>query len=176
MSIIPAKETERNRDEPDGLNPVCVPPANRPCDSEESLPLRLLRRRMRVKLCLRCPYTPPDLADHYDPEGVLHVCAKCDGRQEAGTNQPHKAHRRQKCATPPSIHGMAQPNVAQSAAESSASSDTTPGEPPSVQRSALTASRHARMATADGYVAFTPPDNGYGETPVEFFRSKELAQ
>jgi hypothetical protein len=45
MSTIPAKETERNRDEPDRLNPACVSPANRPCDSKESLPLRLRRRR-----------------------------------------------------------------------------------------------------------------------------------
>jgi hypothetical protein len=54
---------------------------------------------MRVKLCSRCPYTPRDLAGHYDPEGILHVCAKCDGRQEASTNHyPRKAYRRQQCA------------------------------------------------------------------------------
>lgn len=75
MSTIPAKETERNRDEPNGLNPACVPPANRPCDSEEGLPLRLRRRHTRVKLCSRCPYAPPDLADHYDPEGFF-TCAR----------------------------------------------------------------------------------------------------
>jgi hypothetical protein len=33
---------------------------------------------MRVKLCARCPYTPRDLASHYDPDAALHACAKCD--------------------------------------------------------------------------------------------------
>jgi hypothetical protein len=31
MSTIPANETERNRDEPGGLDPVRIPPANRTC-------------------------------------------------------------------------------------------------------------------------------------------------
>jgi hypothetical protein len=182
MSTIPAKETERNRDQPDGLDPICVPPANRTCDGNQSPPLRLGRRRMRVRLCSRCPYTPRDLAGHHDPEAVLHVCARCDGEREASINHyPRKAHRRQKCTTVPSIPGMAQPRVARSATESSASSGTTPGEPHCVRRSALTASRRARTATADGYVDFTPPDNGRGETPATIFqssgfRSKELAK
>lgn len=52
---------------------------------------------MKVKLCARCPYTPRDLTGHYDPEGTLHVCAKCDGQQEASTNDyPREAHRRHK--------------------------------------------------------------------------------
>jgi hypothetical protein len=33
---------------------------------------------MRVKLCATCPYTPRDLADHYDPAAALHLCATCD--------------------------------------------------------------------------------------------------
>jgi hypothetical protein len=122
---------------------------------------------MRVKLCSRCPYMPRNLAGHYDSEGVLHACAKCDSRQnEASTNHyPRKAQRRQKCATTPNILGTAQPSVARSATESLASSGTTPGEPHSVQRSALTVSRHARTATANGYVDFKPPENGCSETP-----------
>ena len=44
---------------------------------------------MRVKLCARCPYTPRDLAGHYDPEGVLHVCATCDGKQEVSARYTH---------------------------------------------------------------------------------------
>ena len=48
---------------------------------------------MRVKLCRRCPYTPRDLADHYDPEAALHVCAKCDGEQAMLTNHyPREVH------------------------------------------------------------------------------------
>jgi hypothetical protein len=137
---------------------------------------------MRVKLCSRCPYTPRDLAGHYDPEGVLHVCAKCDVEQAASTNyRPRKPHRRQQCVTAPNIPGMTQPSVARSATDDLASYGTTPGEPPSVQRSALTASRHARKATADGYVDFTLPDDGCSETSAATFRtsgfrSKEPAQ
>ncbi len=182
MPTIPATETERRRDQPDGLDPICVPRANRTCDGKESLPLRPGKRRMRVRLCSRCPYRPRDLAGHYDPEAVLHLCAKCDGEREASINHyPRKAHRRQQCATLPNIPGTAQPSVARSATESLASSGSTPGELPFVRRSALTASRHARKATADGYAHFTLPDNGCGKTPAAIFqssgfRSKELAQ
>jgi hypothetical protein len=182
MSMIPAKETERNHDEHDGPGPACVPPANRTCEDHESLPLRLARQSMRVKLCSRCPYTPRDLAGHYDPEGIIHVCAKCDREREPSTNHyPRNVHRRQKCATVPNIPGTEQPSVARSATESLASYGTTAAEPPSVQRNALTASRHARKVIADGCVGFTPPDNGSGKTPAAIsrsseFRSKEPAQ
>jgi hypothetical protein len=122
---------------------------------------------MRVKLCSRCPYTPHDLAGHYDPQGDLHVCAKCDAEQGASTNyRPHKVHRRQQCVTAPNIPGTVRPSVARSATESLASYGTTPAEPPSVQRSALTASGHVKRATAAGYVDFTPPDNRRGEVPA----------
>jgi hypothetical protein len=136
---------------------------------------------MRVKLCSRCPYTPRDLAGHYDPEGVIHVCAKCDGAETANTNRyPRKADRRQQCAIPPNIPGMAQPSVAQFATESLASYDTTPGEPRFVRRNALTASRRARKATADGYADFTPPDDHNEALAALFqsagFGSKEPAQ
>jgi hypothetical protein len=115
---------------------------------------------MRVKLCSRCPYTPRDMAGHYDPEGVLHVCAKCDDEQEAGANcYPRKAHRRQQCVIAPNTLGMERPSVAQFATEGLASYGTTAGKPHFVQRSALTASRHARKATADGYVGLMPPDD-----------------
>jgi hypothetical protein len=136
---------------------------------------------MRVKLCSRCPYTPRDLAGHYDPEGAIHVCAKCDGAERASTNcYPRKAGRRQQCVTPPNIPGMVQPSVAQFVTESLASYGTTPGERHSVQGSALTASRHARKVTVDGYVDFTPPDD-CGEPlaailPGSGFWSKEPAQ
>ena len=114
---------------------------------------------MRVKLCARCPYTPQDLAGHYDPEAALHACAKCDVEQAMLTNHyPREAHRRRKCATVPNICGMAQPSAAPSVMESLVSSGITPGELPSVQRSAPIASRPARRATADGYAHFEPPD------------------
>ena len=114
---------------------------------------------MKVKLCARCPYTPRDLAGHYDPEAALHVCAKCDGEHGMLTNHyPREAHRRRQCATVLNIFGMTQPSAAPSVMESLVSSGITPGELPSVQRSALIASRPARTATADGYSDFEPPD------------------
>jgi hypothetical protein len=180
MSTIPAKETERNRDEPDGRDHVVS--LRQTCHGKERLQRRLGSRQMRVSLCARCSYAPQHLAGHYDPEGALHVCVKRDGQHDLGNHHyPRKAHRRQQCATFPNIIRTAQPSVARSATESLASSGTTLGEPPSVQRSALSASRHARTATADGYVDFKLPDNGFGQTAGAFFRSsgfrsKELAQ
>jgi hypothetical protein len=53
---------------------------------------------------------------------------------------------------------MAQRSGVPSVTESLVSSATTPGELPSVQRSALIASRPARTAIADGYADFKPPD------------------
>jgi hypothetical protein len=136
---------------------------------------------MRVKLCARCPYTPRDLAGHYDPEGLLHVCAKCDGEHEASSKHyPRKVHRRQKCPTVPNVFAMAQPSVARSVTEGLASSGIIPAEPPSVQRNALTASRPASRATADGCAHSEPPDNtrceGHAEISGCFgFRNKEPA-
>lgn len=120
---------------------------------------------MRVKLCARCPYTPQDLAGHYDPEGTLYACARCDGGQKVSTNHyPREPYRRPQCATVPNIHGTVQPSVALSATESLVSSATTPGEPPSAQKSALAASRPVKRATADGYVCFIPqPGKGCNE-------------
>ena len=137
---------------------------------------------MRVKLCARCPYTPQDLAGHYDPKGVLHVCAKCDGHQGAGTNHyPRKTHRRRKCTTVPNIFSTAQPSVARSVTDSLVSSGIIAGEPPSVRRDAPIASRPAGKATAVGYAGFTQPDGGLSERHQEVlrhseFRSKEDAQ
>ena len=37
-----------------------------------------MEAHMQVKLCARCPYTPDDLATHYEPKAALHLCAKCD--------------------------------------------------------------------------------------------------
>ena len=115
---------------------------------------------MRVKLCRRCPYTPRDLADHYDPEAALHVCAKCDGEQAMLTNHyPREVHRRRKCATLHNIFELAQRSCAPSVTESLVSSGTTLGKLPSVQGSAQIAPRPASWVIADGYSDFAPPDN-----------------
>jgi hypothetical protein len=113
---------------------------------------------MRVKLCARCPYTPRDLAGHYDPEAALHACAKCDGEQGGPTQHyPRKAYRRRTCSTAPNIFGMAQRSAAPSVTENLVLSGTTPGELPSVQGSAPIASRPASRTTADRYADFKPP-------------------
>jgi hypothetical protein len=136
---------------------------------------------MRVKLCARCPYTPRDLADHYDPHAVLHVCATCDGEQGMLTNHyPRAANRRQECATVPNSFGTTPRSDARSVMESLVSSGTTPGELPSVQRSAPIASRPARTAIADGYGGFKSPDDGCSENHAEITgrsgsRDKEAA-
>jgi hypothetical protein len=94
---------------------------------------------MRVKPCERCPYTPQDLTGHYDPEAALHVCAKCDGEQAMLTNHYPREIRRRRKWTTANIFSIAQRSAVPSVTESSASSATTPGEPPSVQSAALIA-------------------------------------
>jgi hypothetical protein len=133
---------------------------------------------MRVKLCARCPYTPRDLARHYDPEGILHLCAHCDGEQKASTNEyPRKADRRQRCATIPNIPVTAQPSVARSVKANSASSGTIPGGPPSVQGSALTASGPVGNVTADGYAGSNLLEHhATNSRRSEFLSRSELAQ
>jgi len=137
---------------------------------------------MKVKLCARCPYKPQDLAGHYDPDVALHVCAKCDGEQVLVTNHyPRESHRSRKCATAHNIFGTAQRSVAPSVTESLVSSATTPGEPPSVQRSAPIALRPAGTATADGYAGFRQPDFGSSQNHAESslgsgFPNKEAAR
>ena len=123
---------------------------------------------MRVKLCGRCPYTPYDLADHYDPLAALHACAKCD--HEQGVPNEHdlrETQRRRKCSTSLSKKSLAQPSVAPFAPESLASSVTIRGELPSVQGSALITSIPASKATADGYGDFARPDGGRGDHDLE---------
>jgi hypothetical protein len=114
---------------------------------------------MRVKLCARCPYTPRDMAGHYDPEATLHACAKCDGEHGVLTkHRPREAQRRRECSTVHSMFGMAQRNGAPSVTENLVSSDTILGELLSVQRSALIATRPVRRATANGYADLKSPD------------------
>jgi len=133
---------------------------------------------MRVKLCAQCPYTRWDLAGHYDPDAILHLCANCDSEQKASTNEyPRKAERRQKCAAIPNIPPPAQPSVARSAKANSASSGIIPGGPRSVQRSALTASEPVRNVTADGYVGSSQLEHhATNSRSLGFPSSKEVAQ
>jgi len=89
---------------------------------------------------------------------ALHV-AKCDGEQGMLTKRyPGEAHRRRKCSRVPNLFGVPQRSDVPSATENLVSSGTTPGELPSVQRSARIASRPARRTTVDGCAGFKPPD------------------
>jgi hypothetical protein len=140
---------------------------------------------MKVKLCERCPYTPYDLADHYDPGATLHACATCD-REPATFTHQHSSQTQwsRKCVTTLNSTSTARQSVAPFATGSLASSVTIPGEPPSAQRGAWITSSPVAMVTIDGYGDFAQPDpdrEASGkEFPKEFpwrslFRDKESA-
>jgi hypothetical protein len=118
---------------------------------------------MRVKLCARCPYTPRDLAHHYDPKAALYACATCDNEQDPCVNR-----WRRTCSTEMYSSSAAEPSAAPFAAESSASSAIIARGPRSVPGSASTTSRHDAIATPDGCGAFASPD-GIGEDNADQF-------
>jgi hypothetical protein len=155
----------------------CVCPATAPL-TRTSLPWR---RDMKVKLCARCPYTPHDLAGHYDPLAAIHACATCDREQETfARHDRREIHWRQPCSTIPSSTNTSQDGVAPSVTGSLASSATIPGERPSVQRSASITSRPAVTSTTNGCGDFAPPDDRRAARPAEFpwrslVRDKETA-
>jgi hypothetical protein len=173
MSTIPAKQTERN---------CRAPWAQSPMRWRRSRPLHLGRQNVRVKLCARSPRTPRDMGGHYNPEGILHVSAKCDSQRRLRANHyPREAHRRHQCAMVLDISGTEHPSVARSATESLALSVATPAGPRSAQKNALTALCVASKTTADGYAGFKMPDTGRGRTPARSSRrfallSGELVQ
>jgi len=113
---------------------------------------------MRVKLCERCPYTPRDLADHFDAKAARHLCAVCDVEHD-----PRRARRRRTCATTTidttTIPGTVQLCAAPSATESSASFAIIAAAPRYVQRSASSISEAAGRATASGYGRLEPSEN-----------------
>ena len=75
---------------------------------------------MRVKLCARCPYAPRDLADHYDPEATLHLCARCDVEYDLLKTQRGRTCPSTTIITP-GITGTTELRAAPFATESSAS-------------------------------------------------------
>jgi len=106
---------------------------------------------MRVKLCARCPYTPRDLAHHYDPEAALYACLKCDHEQD------HCEIRwRPTCSTEIETFSAAESSVAPFAKESLASFATTAPERRSAPRNASTTSRPDGTPTHDGCGASAP--------------------
>ena len=125
---------------------------------------------MQVKLCARCPYTPRDLADHYDSEAVLHLCATCD--VEYG---PRETPRRPTCQTMTiNPTGSTDPtgfHVAPFAKESSASFATIAAARPSVQENASSVSLSAGNAIAVGYGDFELPEDSSREQMGRSWRS-----
>lgn len=108
---------------------------------------------MRLKLCARCSYGPRDLADHYDQEAALHLCATCNVEYNL-----RKTRRRRTCpSTTINTAGIAELHVAPYVTEISASFAIIAAAPPSVQGSASSVSRLAGTATAIGYGDFELP-------------------
>jgi hypothetical protein len=136
-----------------GLGIVFCPPCNSvPDERHAALWRRPREAAMRVKLCVRCPYTPRDLAHHYDPEAVLYACAKCDDQRDHCLTQ-----WRRKCTTRISTGTVVQ-SAAPSARENSASSVIIARASRSAQRSVSINSGHDATATAGGCGDFAPPD------------------
>jgi hypothetical protein len=111
---------------------------------------------MRVKLCAACPYTPRDLADHYDPAAALHLCVACD----IGCSLRETQRRRTCQVTMINTASTAELRDAPFARESSASSGTIAAVPPCVPENASSISRAAERTTAVGCGDFASPEDG----------------
>ena len=145
---------------------LSVWPASHTYD-EASLPRR---RPMRVKLCERCPYTPRDLADHYDSEAARHLCATCDVKYDLRNTQ-----RRRTCPTTTidsTGTGTAQRYAAPFVTESSASFAIIAAAPHSVRGNASSISGSAGRATANGYGKLEPSENRSGDHARDSRRSR----
>jgi hypothetical protein len=132
---------------------------------------------MRVKLCTRCPYTPRDLEDHYDPEATAHACARCDGeRDKVKMYYPLETYRRRKCSIVPKIFSISQRSAAPCVAGGSVSSGTIPGDRNSAQGNALIASRSVGRATAGGCESFKPAETASRENVAEISSRSGLGE
>ncbi len=113
---------------------------------------------MQVKLCARCPYSPRDLADHYDINAALHLCATYDAEYD-----PCETLRRPTCRTRVSNAtgktGLTARHAVPSATESLALFAITAVARPSVQPDASSVSSSAGTATAAGYGDFELPEH-----------------
>src|SRR5262249_18032121 len=110
-----------------------------------------------------CPYTPRDLAHHYDPEAALYACATCDDEQ-----YPWVIRWKRTCLTEIDSSSAAAPSVAPFATENSALSAIIARGPRSVPENASTTSRRGATTTPDGCGAFASPDN-IGERDADQF-------
>jgi hypothetical protein len=103
-----------------------------------------------MRVCSRGPYTWRDLADRYDPEAALQLCATCNVED----NQ-RKTQRGRTC--PSTTINVAELHAAPYATEASASFATIAAAPLFVQGNASSVSRSAGKATAIGYGDFELP-------------------
>ena len=103
---------------------------------------------MHVKLCDRCPYTPRDLAQHYDPDATLYACATCDDKQYWC-----EARWRRECPAKTNYFGVRQ-SAAPSAMENSALFAIIAHETRSVRENASISSGSGATMTADGFGEF----------------------
>jgi hypothetical protein len=111
---------------------------------------------MRVKLCAACPYTPRDLAEHYDPAAALHLCVACEIEFSLRETQ-----RRRTCpVTTINTSTTAELRAAPCVRESSASFATIAAAPPCAPKNASSISRAGARTTAVGYGDFAPPEDG----------------
>jgi hypothetical protein len=124
---------------------------------------------MQVKLCARCPYSPRDLADHYDVNAALHLCATCDAESNLC-----KTLRRRTCRTrmikATGKTGPIELHAARSATGSSASFAIIAVGRLSARSDASSASSSAGRATAAGYGDFELPEDGSRNRGANFRR------
>lgn len=111
---------------------------------------------MRVKLCIRCPYTPRDLADQYYADAALYLCPACDLEHDR-----RRSKRRRTCpTTTTNTTGTFELRAAPFVREGSASFAIIAAAPPCVPENASNISKAAGTTTAVGCGDLAPPEDG----------------
>jgi hypothetical protein len=125
---------------------------------------------VQVKLCAQCPYSPCDLAGHYNIDAALHLCATCDAEHDAS-----KTLRRRTCRTrtinATGRNGQTGLHAVPSAMENLALFATTAVAWPCVQPSASNVSGSAGRTTAAGYGDFELREGGSKDQSASLRRS-----
>jgi hypothetical protein len=125
---------------------------------------------VQVKLCARCPYSPRDLADHYDIDAALHLCAACDADFDLS-----RTLRRRTCRTTTinatGSTGRTEAHAARFATESSASFATIAVALPCVRSGASSVSSSAGRPTAAGYGDFKLPEHTSADQSASSWRT-----
>jgi hypothetical protein len=125
---------------------------------------------VQVKLCTQCPYSPRDLADHYDIDAALHLCARCDAK----FGSFHTLRRRRCRARTINATGSSGPTklrAVPSAMASLVSFAIIAAARPCVRPGASTVSSFAVRTIAAGYGDFELPEHGSVDQNANFRRS-----